>query len=236
MKKKGTSGMVLQMGYGTSHIVPIFEGQPIDLRILRLEVGGMQMTDYLRNILNENGHSFTTTEADKVIVRDIKEKLGYVALDFAQEMARADTANDFAQNYELPDGQVISVGSERIRCAELLFKPSLSGLEASGIHHLAYQSVMQCDVDIRAMLYENVVLSGGSSMFNGMAERMTRELGNLSPPSIAVNVTAPERKYNAWIGGAMIASLSSFDEMVITKSEFVEEGPSIVQRKCLGNL
>jgi actin len=137
------------------------------------------------------------------------------------------------KTYELPDGQVITVGSERFRCPESLFQPSMLGLEGVGIHQTTYNSIMKCDVDIRKDLYSNIVLSGGTTMFPGIADRMTKEISSLAPSSMKVKVVAPaERKFSVWIGGSILSSLSTFQQMWITKSEYEENGPSIVHRKC----
>jgi actin-related protein len=92
---------------------------------------------------------------------------------------------------------------------------------------------MKADVDIRKDLYANIVLSGGTTMFSGMAERMNKEITALAPASIKVKIVAPpERKYSVWIGGSILASLSTFQSMWISKEEYDESGPSIVHRKC----
>eukprot|EP01084_Bolivina_argentea_P206633 352726_1 len=92
---------------------------------------------------------------------------------------------------------------------------------------------MKCDVDIRKDLYENILLTGGSTMFKGMSERLRKEINLLAPDSMKVNVIAPvERKYTIWEGGSILASLSTFEEMWIRKQEYEEHGPSIVHRKC----
>jgi actin beta/gamma 1 len=94
-----------------------------------------------------------------------------------------------------------------------------------------YNSIFKCDLDIRRDLYGNVVLSGGTTMFPGIADRMQKELTSLSPSSMKVKIVAPpERKYSVWIGGSILASLSTFQNLWCSKQEYDESGPGIVHR------
>lgn len=132
-------------------------------------------------------------------------------------------------------------------------------MESAGIHETTYNSIMKCDIDIRKDLYANNVLSGGTTMYPGIADRMQKEITALAPSTMKIKVTPlplefhshipvgrfahlqmcfvqiiapPERKYSVWIGGSILASLSTFQQMWISKDEYDEAGPSIVHRKC----
>ena len=148
-------------------------------------------------------------------------------------MKQSAETTSIEKSYELPDGQVISIGNERFRAPEILFQPSFTGSESHGVHEQLNKCVNKCDIDIRRELYENIVLSGGTTMYSGIKERLSKELTNMVPQSIRVRVYAqPERKYSVWIGGSILSSLASFQSMWISRDEYNESGPGIVHRKC----
>ena len=230
------TGIVLDCGYGFGQIVPIYEGHVLSNAISRVDLTGSNLTNYLMELLTERGDSFTTLAEGVIlreIVKDIKQKLCYVAQEFYQETQTAAENSNLEKSYELPDGQTITVGMERFRCPEILFQPSLIDLNPEGIHVAIYNSIMKCDASLHNNLFANIVLSGGTTLFPFIELRLNREITSLAPPTMAVKITAPlGRQYSAWSGGSLLAASGDFEERWVTKEEYAKNGYSIVHSKC----
>ena len=226
-----TTGIVLDSGESMTYTVPIYDSYSLPNATLRLDIAGRHLTDYLMKILAERGHTFSRT-ANQETVRDIKETLCYTALDIDREKDISNKSSFIDKSYTLPDGNVITIGNERFLCPEALFQPSLLGMDLPGIHLMIYSSIATCDVDFHKDLYANTVLSGGTMMFPGIAKRMQKEMITHIPTDMKIKIIAPKDKYSAWVGGSILASLSTFQQMWISKQEYDETGPAIVHQKC----
>ena len=171
-------------------------GYALPRAILQSELVGRDLLEYMLKTLAKRGYSFTTT-AEREIVRDVTEKLSYVALDFDTEMKAAKESSEKEKTNELPDGTIITVGSRRSRYPEVLFQPNAMDKEANDILDTTLQSIMKCDVGTRQDLCGNVVLSGGTAIYPGIGEHVTKELITLAPSTMKIKVvTPPERKFS----------------------------------------
>jgi actin-related protein len=220
------TGLVVDIGHGVTNCVPVFDGYALTDSTMHLDVAGADMINYLMELLTAKGIC-VATGTEREIVCDIKEKRAYVALDFDRERgAPAD--------YEMPDGTTLSLSTEPFQCAEILFRPSFAGSAAVGVADMATNCISQCDTDIRRDLYQNIVLAGGTCALAGLVPRMEKEMMARAPIGLPCRVVqVPEPKVAAWVGGSILASLSTFDSMWLTRAEYDEMGPNAVHRKCL---
>lgn len=224
-----TTGIVLDAGDGVSHAVPVYEGFAMPSSIRRIDVAGRDVTEHMQLLLRKSGYVFHTS-AEKEVVRMIKEKVSYVAADpkkEEKEWANAKHGDGKVLEYELPDGNKIKVrssdmqkrngidrvqiGAERFRAPEILFDPEIIGLEYPGIHQIVVDAINRTDLDLRKSLFANIVLSGGSTLTKGFGDRLLHEVQRLAVKDMRIKIFAPpERKYSTWIGGSILAGLSTF--------------------------
>jgi len=175
------------------------------------------------------------------LLRDIKEslcRLSESAFDSNQKFPNV--------TYELPDGQSLDVGNERFIVPEHIFNPKFTplldlkhdfdGVTYRGLQHQVLDSVESVDVDLRKDLYSSIVLSGGNTLFPGIPNRLTKEVGGVLSAAHKVKVVGGsslnDRRFAVWIGGSILASLGTFHQMWISKAEYEEQGAAMLAAKC----
>jgi len=225
-----TSGVVLDSGDGVTNAVPVYEGFVVPHAVTRIDVAGRDVTEYLQLLLRRAGHNFHTS-AEFEVVRDIKEKVCFVTFNIERKQETSvDEEPDIP--YKLPDGSTIQVGTEKYRAPEVLFNPSLLGLEYVGIHHCLGNAISKCDMDIRRTLFSDITLAGGSTTFEGFGERLLSEIKKLAPRDTKIKIWAPpDRILSTWVGGSILASLASFQRLWVTRREYDESGKNAIYRK-----
>jgi centractin len=230
-----TTGVVLDSGDGVTHAVPIYEGFALPFSIVRSDIAGRDVTRYLKLLLRKEGLIFNTT-AEFEVVKSIKEKICYLTSNpqRALDEHSAGGGGDIEKtSFILPDGSHVDISAgPRMRAPEILFRPDLIGYEFEGVHEVLVYSIMKSDLDLRKVFYQNIVLSGGSTLFKGFGDRLLNEVRKMAPKDLKIRISAPqERLYSTWIGGSILASLDTFKRMWVSRKEFDEEGQRAVHRK-----
>ncbi|KAJ9557504.1 hypothetical protein OSB04_012118 [Centaurea solstitialis] len=202
------NGTVLNSGDGVSYAVPCFLGAHIYDAITRIDVAGGDVTDSLMASLTGRGYDVS----DRERVREIKEKLGYIAVDYEVEMERSSSA---LTQYTLPDGRSFAIGTERFRDPEVLFRPSLIGREGPDYGEL----------------FDNIILTGGSTLLPGFAKRLEKEIAvfdKLEGINLKKRIVAtPERRLGVWIGGSMVAAMGPYAEVYQNRIPLAVEFPRL---------
>jgi actin-related protein len=227
-----TKGVVLDSGEGGTHVIPIFEGYVSPYSVFKTQVSGRMITDFLFQLMTQNGLTFSK-HYDFDIVESIKEQKCYVSTDFTNELREFQLkANTKDLIYELPDGETISLNKEQIEAPEILFNTKLVGLEEMGIGELIYRSYFSIDTEIKKTLFDKIFLVGGNTLFPNIAERVSKSIRSFGGSSINFKLHCPaERKFSTWIGGSILACLTPFESMWVTKEEYEEHGPDILNIK-----
>jgi len=214
-----TTGVVLDSGDGVTHCVPMYEGFALPHSIRRIDLAGRDVTKQLQFHLRKAGTSFTTS-AEMQIVQQIKEECCHVAFDPIKE----EDDPQAPKSYRLPDGTSIQIGTEAFRAPEILFQPHLVGKEFGGLHDMVVESIGMSDIDLRRTLYQSILLSGGTTMMEGLGKRLLNEVKNKCVKDMKIKILAPpERKFSTWIGGSILASLGTFRRMSISAEEYKDD-------------
>ncbi len=229
-----TVGLVLDSGEGITSVVPVYEAYSLNHAVMAVRVAGKDLTSYMTRLLTESGVNLGEAHMVSETARQVKEQAAFVSADFEDEVRAYEQGDGRLVDYLLPDGSRATLGNSLFRCPEALFHPSILKKDFGGVHQACYSAVQKCDPDLRRELFGNILLAGGSTMFPGFADRLSKEVSSLAPSSVKVKVAAPdERKYTAWIGGSILSTLATFQTMWVLRQEYDEVGSSVVHRKCI---
>ena len=227
-----TTGIILESGDGVTQSCAIYEGYSIPNSFQRYDYGGKDVTNYFDDILKKMGYFFETS-AEKLIIKEIKEKCCWACPTNISESIKKNTEFE-KENHFLPDGNVIELGVERIYPAEILYKPDIIGLEYPGFHEMILNSINNIDIELRAKLYQSILLSGGNTAISGTTNKIYSEIKKLVNQNMKINIHSPKNPHLlCWIGGSIISKLEIFKKMWITKQEWEENGNKILHEKTI---
>ena len=256
------TGAVVDVGHGVTHIVPVYDGHAIEKSVIRLDLAGLDVTNYLTKLLSDNDkYKDYELKGDKYkeAMRDIKEKYSYCSLNYKEELKQSEHNNNKNNNngivYNLPDGKELIISNERFSCCEILFNPAMINKESDGIDQLLYWSVNKCqDNEIERILYNNIVLSGGTTNTRQFGERLTIEMNrllaqqaqndnnndnnnnnnnnNVNYNAFVSSIENNKGEYATWIGGSILSNMPQFKQFCMTKDEYDEHGKGLIHRKC----
>jgi len=242
MAEGHSSGLVLDSGDGVTHIIPVVEGQVQKHAVLsgRLNLAGRHVTKYLVKLLGMRGYAFNSS-ADFETVREIKEQMCFVSYDRHKDRKLAEETTLLDKEFKLPDGKTIRIGRERFEAAECLFRPKVAGVEDLGFHEKIYKVIEECDINLRLDLMQNIILTGGTTMFPGLSTRLERDLlqhycdnkfgGNMKQTrktGLMIH-DPPRRKHNVFIGASFLSNKIDIGQW-ITKQAWEEHGNKILHQ------
>jgi actin len=206
------TGVVFDCGESVTQVIPVYDGQSSKDLVKTVNFAGGDVTRFLGQVLTDGssvgGSSVGGSSVGADYFQDVKENKCYVALDYDAEMKASENdkskETSYETSYELPDGELVPLGNERFRCPEALFNPSLMGKEFPGVHKLIHDVIQAVPEDWnKAELYENIILSGGSTMCPGFKQRLANEVQALAD---GCNVQCPgvlDTSTSVWIGGSV---------------------------------
>nr|KAF6365722.1 actin like 6B [Pipistrellus kuhlii] len=234
-----STGLVLDSGATHTTAIPVHDGYVLQQGIVKSPLAGDFISMQCRELFQEMAIDIIPPYmiAAKEVIQDFQASVLQVSDSPYDEQVAAQMPT---VHYEMPNGYNTDYGAERLRIPEGLFDPSnvkgLSGNTMLGVGHVVTTSIGMCDIDIRPGLYGSVIVTGGNTLLQGFTDRLNRELSQKTPPSMRLKLIASnstmERKFSPWIGGSILASLGTFQQMWISKQEYEEGGKQCVERKC----
>ncbi|CAE6426658.1 unnamed protein product [Rhizoctonia solani] len=249
------TGTVIDSGDGVTHVIPVAEGYVIGSAIKHIPIAGRDITSFVQTLLRERGETASIPPEDQLrVAQKVKEDYSYVCQDIVKEFRKYDTDPykyfaRFEGEHSVTGRQYsIDVGFERFLAPEIFFNPEIASSDfLTPLPEVVDGVIQQSPIDVRRGLYKNIVLSGGSTMFEHFGQRLKRDLKQLVDRRISasevasgslqrssgmeVNVISHKRqRYAVWYGGSLLASLPDFYNSCHTKAQYEEIGPSIARR------
>lgn len=220
------SGLVVDVGHGTTNVVPIWDHNIFTHAQKRNEMGGQDIELFLKELTKERAQMDIETAR---VIKERPDGLLYIAPDLSAEVARE---NEIVMDYELPDGNKVTLTRERFFASEVLFDPEYMDKDVPSIQKSIQTAVAACDMNVRKNLYENIYIVGGTTYLKNFQDRLKTELEKIVPSTVQLQLNAHEdRNYAAWIGGSVISQLSTFKNMLVTKQDYSELGDNIINQR-----
>lgn len=223
---KGTTGLLVDCGGGLLRVYPIYESKLLTSAIGKWNFGGEDVTDNLQKLLSSK--YFFQTSDERLILDNLKKEKTFISQNYMEDL-RKYKEHYIVQEYTLPDGSTIELGSEIFEASETYFHPQ-EGDSFPGIHNAIFQTILKCNMEIRMELCKNIVLTG-ASIIKGMDVRIKNELSNFLDNNLVNVKILFGNKYSSWTASSFACGIESIDAKFVTKDDYDEYGPNSVFMK-----
>jgi actin beta/gamma 1 len=240
------NALVVETGYQSSRAAVVKDGALLPYTLKSIPIGGELITNRVMKMLKEEMPKQTVNEmipakSAKELksitwnnARRIKEKLCFLANDYQEAVTEFSKTDKHKKAFDLPDGSTVQINSESFEAPEVLFQPALEGHYCPGLHELVASSLSEVRYDKRSVYTQAVCVSGGCADMGNFKTRFEEELKRVLPTSQNVEILESENKRQlvSWVGGTLVAALTTFQNQWVDRDYYLEVGDSMVFRKC----
>ena len=247
---RSLTGTVIDSGEGVTHVIPVAEGYVIGSSIKSIPVAGRDITYFVQSLLRDRGEPDSSLKT----AERIKEEFCYVCPDIVKEFSKYDQKPEQFGKYpvQYPNGKsvTVDVGHERFLAPEIFFNPEIYSSDfLTPLPNIVDAVIQSSPIDVRRGLYKNIVLSGGSTLYDNFGRRLQRDIRHLAEERIRASearsggaksagvdvsvITHKRQRYGPWFGGSLLGQTPEFRSYCHTKAEYDEIGPGIVRRFAL---
>ncbi|GAB7343074.1 hypothetical protein MBLNU457_1157t3 [Dothideomycetes sp. NU457] len=250
VQDRSLTGTVIDSGEGVTHVIPVAEGYVIGSSIKSIPIAGRDITYFVQSLLRDRGEPDSSLKT----AEKIKEEFCYVSPDIVKEFARYDREPDRFQKYTVNQANgrsaTVDVGYERFLAPEIFFNPEIYSSDfLTPLPSIVDTVIQTSPIDVRRGLYKNIVLSGGSTLYENFGRRLQRDIRHLVDARIKASeaksggaksggldvqvITHKRQRHGPWFGGSLLGQTPEFRSYCHTKQEYDEIGSSIVRRFAL---